>query len=327
MADRDFYKILGVSRSASAEELKKAYRQLAKELHPDRNPDDKKAEERFKDVSGAYDVLSDANKRKLYDEFGEVGLREGFDPEAYHAATQGVGGFGGGGFGEAGGFDFSEIFGGGVRGGRAPRGGPFRVNLEDLFGGASGGAYVRAPRPGPDLASEVTIDFRDAVLGCTKELSLRSSDGGDRTLKVRIPAGVKSDGKIRLRGQGGHGIDGGPAGDLVLRVKVRKHPFFSMRGRQLHVRVPVTPLEAYSGAKVNVPTPSGSVTLAIPPGSQNGAKLRIRGKGIEAKGKPRGDLIAHLEIRLPPGRSGKVEKALETVEEAFATDPRADLKL
>ncbi len=331
MADRDFYKILGVSRNASSEEIKKAYRKLAKELHPDRNPDNKEAEERFKDVSGAYDVLSDEKKKKLYDEFGEVGLREGFDPEAYHAATQGVGGFGGGGFGGTGGFDFSEIFGGGVRGGGArgggvPGGGPFRVNLEDLFGGASG-AYVRAPRPGADLASEVTIDFRDAVIGCTKELSLRSSEGGERTLKVRIPAGVKNDGKIRLRGQGGLGINGGPAGDLVLKVKVRKHPFFSMRGRQLHVRVPVTPLEAYAGAKVSVPTPIGSVTLAIPPGSQNGAKLRIRGKGIEAKGKPRGDLIAHLEIRLPKGRSGEVEKALETVQEAFDTDARADLVL
>lgn len=330
MADRDFYKILGVSRDASPEEIKKAYRQLAKELHPDRNPDNKEAEERFKDVSGAYAVLSDAEKKKLYDEFGEVGLREGFDPEAYYAATQGVGGFGGGGFGGfggAGGFDFSEIFGGAVRDGGAPGGGQFRVNLEDIFGGAASGAYVRAPRPGPDLESEVTVDFRDAVLGCTKELSLRSSDGRDRTLKVRIPAGVKNDGKIRLRRQGGQGINGGPAGDLLLRVKVRKHPFFSMRGRQLHVRVPVTPLEAYAGAKVSVPTPSGSVTLAIPPGSQNGAKLRIRGKGIEAKGKPRGDLIAHLEIRLPKGRADEVEKALETVEEAFETDPRAELEL
>lgn len=323
MADRDFYKILGVSRDASPEEIKKAYRKLAKELHPDRNPDNEEAEERFKDVSGAYGVLSDGEKKKLYDEFGEVGLRDGFDPEAYHAATQRVGGFGGG----AGGFDFSEIFGGAVQGERAPGSGQFRVNLEDLFGGAASGAYVRAPRPGTDLESEVTIDFRDAVLGCTKELGLRSSDGKERMLKVRIPAGVKNDGKIRLRGQGGHGINGGPAGDLVLRVKVRKHPFFSMRGRQLHVRVPVTPLEAYAGAKVIVPTPGGSVTLAIPPGSQNGAKLRIRGKGIEAKGKPRGDLIAHLEIRLPKGRSGEVEKALETVEEAFETDPRAELAL
>jgi curved DNA-binding protein len=324
MADRDFYKILGVSRNASPEEIKKAYRQLAKELHPDRNPNNKEAEDRFKEVSSAYDVLSDEKKKKLYDEFGEVGLREGFDPEAYRAATQGAGGFGGGfgGFGGGGSFDFGEIFGG-----SAPGSGQFRVNLDDLFGGAAGGAYVRAPRHGADLTSEVTIDFRDAVLGCTKELSLRSSEGTQRTLKVRIPAGVKNDGKIRLRGQGGLGANGGPPGDLVLRIKVRKHPFFSMRGRQLHVQVPVTPLEAYAGAKVSVPTPSGNVTLAIPPGSQNGTKLRIRGKGIEAKGKPRGDLIAHLEVKLPKGRSKEIEKALETVQEGFEADPRGNLKL
>jgi curved DNA-binding protein len=314
MADRDFYKILGVSREASPQELKKAYRQLAKELHPDRNPDDKEAEERFKDVSAAYSVVSDAEKRKLYDEFGEMGLRDGFDPEAYQAATRGAGGFGG--------FDFGDIFGGGGQGGHV------EFNLEDLFGGRgpSRGAYVRAPQRGADIHSEVAIDFREAVLGCMRELSLRSAEG-ERTLKVRVPAGVRNDGKIRLRGQGGLGAYGGPAGDLVMKIKVRKHPHFSMRGKQLHVRVPVTPLEAYAGAKVTVPTPEGSVQLSIPAGSQNGSKLRLRGKGIQRKGKPQGDLIAHLEIILPQGHSEEVEEALETVQEAFEGDPREGLRL
>jgi curved DNA-binding protein len=314
MADRDFYKILGVSREATPQELKKAYRQLAKELHPDRNPDDKEAEERFKDVSAAYSVVSDAEKRKLYDEFGEMGLRDGFDPEAYQAATRGAGGFGG--------FDFGDIFGGGGRGGHV------EFNLEDLFGGRgpSRGAYVRAPQRGADIHSEVAIDFREAVLGCMRELSLRSAEG-ERTLKVRVPAGVRNDGKIRLRGQGGLGAYGGPAGDLVMKIKVRKHPHFSMRGKQLHVRVPVTPLEAYAGAKVTVPTPEGSVQLSIPAGSQNGSKLRLRGKGIQRKGKPQGDLIAHLEIILPQGHSEEVEEALETVQEAFEGDPREGLRL
>jgi len=314
MADRDFYKILGVSREANPQELKKAYRQLAKELHPDRNPDDKEAEERFKDVSAAYSVVSDAEKRKLYDEFGEMGLRDGFDPEAYQAATRGAGGFGG--------FDFGDIFGGGGRGGHV------EFNLEDLFGGRgpSRGAYVRAPQRGADIHSEVAIDFREAVLGCMRELSLRSAEG-ERTLKVRVPAGVRNDGKIRLRGQGGLGAYGGPAGDLVMKIKVRKHPHFSMRGKQLHVRVPVTPLEAYAGAKVTVPTPEGSVQLSIPAGSQNGSKLRLRGKGIQRKGKPQGDLIAHLEIILPQGHSEEVEEALETVQEAFEGDPREGLRL
>jgi curved DNA-binding protein len=318
MADTDFYAVLGVSRSSSPDEIKKAYRQLAKELHPDRNPDNKAAEERFKDVSAAYTVLSDPEKRKLYDQFGEIGLREGFDPEAYQAAGQGAGGFGG--------FDFGEIFGGGARG-RGGRGRHVEFNFEDLFGGAGPGraSYVRAPQRGADLRSEVTIDFRDAVLGCTKELSLRSADG-ERTIKVRIPAGVRNEGKIRLRGQGGPGAQGGPAGDLVLEVKVRKHPSFSMRGKQLHVQVPVTPLEAYAGAKVSIPTPQGSVQLSVPAGSQNGSKLRLRGKGIQPKEGPRGDLIAHLEIVLPKGKSEEVEKALQTVQDAFETNPRSALE-
>ena len=321
MADRDLYKILEVSRDASPDEIKKSYRRLAKKLHPDRNPDDKEAEERFKDVSGAYAVLSDGEKRKLYDQFGEMGLREGFDPEAYQAATQGAGGFGG--------FDFGDIFGGAARGrGGEGRQGHVEFNFEDLFGGRGPGrgAYVRAPQKGADLHSEVTIDFREAVLGCQRELSLRSSEG-ERTLKVRIPAGVRNGGKIRLRGQGGLGVQGGPAGDLVLVVKVRKHPYFSIRGKQLHVRVPVTPLEAYSGAKVSVPTPEGSVQLSIPAGSQSGSKLRLRGKGIQQKDKPKGDLIAHLEIVVPNGHSEEVEEALKTVQDAFEKDPRGDLAL
>ena len=164
------------------------------------------------------------------------------------------------------------------------------------------------------------------MLGCTKELSLRSAEG-ERSIKVRIPPGVRNEGKIRLRGQGAPGADGGPDGDLVLKVHVEKHPYFSMRGKQLHVKVPVTPLEAYSGAKVSVPTPEGSVTLSVPAGSQTGAKLRLRGKGIERKDGSRGDLIAHLEIVLPDAENEDVKQALEAVEEAFGADPREGLEL
>jgi DnaJ-class molecular chaperone len=244
-----------------------------------------------------------------------MGLREGFDPEAYEAAAHGFAGF-----------DIGEMFGRAPRG--SGRGGRVEFNLEDLFGGVGPGprAAARAPRRGADLESEVTVDLRDAVLGCMTELTVSSAEG-ERILKVRIPSGVAAEGKIRLRGQGAPGVQGGPAGDLLLKVKVRKHPYFSIRGRQLHVRVPVTPLEAYQGARVGVPTPEGHVQLSIPPGSQNGAKLRLRGKGIELKSKGRGDLIAHLEIVLPKARSEAVEEALRTVQEAFEEDPRQGLEL
>ena len=182
------------------------------------------------------------------------------------------------------------------------------------------------PRRGADLESSVTVEFRDAVLGCTKELSVRSPEG-QKTIKVRIPAGVRNEGKIRLRGQGGKGSDGGPDGDLILRVQVRKHPYFSIRGKQLHVRVPVTPLEAYAGAKVSIPTPEGPVQLSIPAGSKNGAKLRLRGKGIAQKDKSRGDLIARLEVVLPSRQTDEVKEALRTVQAAFDGDPRQGLLL
>ncbi len=320
MSKRDYYEVLGVARSVDDGDLKKVYRKLAMQYHPDRNPDDPEAEEQFKEVSEAYSVLSDAEKRARYDQFG-------------HAGVNGPGG--GAGFDDLGGFSdlfsdlFGDIFGGGARGrgGGGPQG-HVDFNLEDLFGGRGPGrgAYVRAPQKGADLRSDVSVDFREAVLGCQRELSLRSSEG-ERTLKVRIPAGVRNGGKIRLRGQGGLGIHGGPAGDLLLGVKVRKHPYFSIRGKQLHVRVPVTPLEAYAGAKVSVPTPEGGVQLSIPAGSQNGSKLRLRGKGIQQKGKAKGDLIAHLEIVVPEGHSEEVEEALKTVQDAFEKDPRGDLEL
>ena len=310
MNDRDFYQTLGVARGADDAEIKSAYRELAKKLHPDRNPGDKKAEERFKDVSEAYTVLSDKEKRGLYDEFGEIGLKEGFDPEAYRAYASAAAG------GGMGGPDLSDLFGGG---------GFVDFNFQDFFDPRAAGRA--RPRRGHDLQSEVTIDFREAVLGCEKELSLASPEGGlARKLKVRIPSGVRDGGKIRLPGQGLPGASGGPAGDLVLKVNIRKHSHFWRERGVLHLRLPVTPLEAYEGAKVAVPTPHGEVQLTIPAGSQTGRKLRLRGKGVERKGKA-GDLIVHLEVALPVDESDEVKAALETVEKAFAQSPRAEVRL
>lgn len=319
----DFYARLGVSKGATPQEIKKAYRRLAKELHPDRNPGDKAAEERFKAVSEAYEVLSDPEKRKLYDQFGELGLKEGFDPNVHV-----------GGFGRAGGrpIDFEEIFGGGGGGGFNPfagggpfggGGGSFSFNFEDLFGGGRRRAEPRAQK-GADVHSEITLDFVDALRGAERTLRFP----GSPEIRVRIPAGAKEGSKIRVRGKGQPGRSGGPAGDLILTVHVRPHRHFywESEGDDLHLRLPLTPAEAVLGAKVAVPTLDGEVQLRIPPGSQTGDKLRLRGKGAPTRGGGRSDLIAHLEVKVPAKADSRVEEALRTVSEAMA-DPRAGLSL
>ncbi len=327
----DLYAMLGLNKGASASEIKKAYRKLARDLHPDRNPGDKEAEEHFKQVSQAYQVLGDAKKRKLYDEFGDVGLKEGFDPEAfrqYQAWQQAGGGASPGGAT----FDFGEGLGG--------RGG-FTFNLDDLLGGAGAaggmedifggraGRRRRAPARGPDLESSVTIGFLEALTGAEKELAFQvpGAAEGHRSFTVRIPAGVKDGDKVRLRGQGGAARGGGAPGDLILTVQVRNHPWFWREDDDLHVNLPVTPKEAFHGAKVKVPTIGGDVTVTVPPHTQSGAVLRLRGKGAPKRGKGHGDLLAHVQIRLPEEKTADVNQALEKLDEAFAESPRASLHL
>jgi curved DNA-binding protein len=326
MAEKDLYAVLGLKKGASDEEVKRAYRALARELHPDRNPGDAQAEERFKDVGHAYQILSDPEKRKLYDEFGEVGLREGFKPDAYRQYQQWQEG------GGMGGFRVEDLFGG-----RAPGGQGFRFSLDDLFGGFGGGGTAeeafgrrrRTARPGPDLSSEVTLDLRDALRGVERELSFSVPGAKEpRTLKVRIPAGVRDGERIRLKGQGMPSPSGGRSGNLLLTVKVRPHPHFRREGDDLHLTLPVTALEAYRGAKVPAPTPEGEVTLTIPPGTQSGAKLRLRGKGAPQRRGGRGDLYVHVQVRLPERGEGTAdtEALLERLVEA-QQDPRAGLTL
>ncbi|MDH5491695.1 MAG: DnaJ domain-containing protein [Myxococcales bacterium] len=307
----DYYQTLGVGRGASADAIKKAYRKLAHGLHPDRNPGDAAAEERFKEVSAAYAVLSNEKKRQLYDEFGEMGLREGFDPEMVRQqsrwADQGFGGAGGG---------------------------EFSFNVEDLLRGVGGRGFGRAsgfgggvrPRKGGDLSSEVRVSFREAIEGCEKELSfVGPEDGQPRTLKVRIPAGVEDEGKVRLRGQGSAGRGGGPAGDLVLSVRVEPHPHFERQGADLLLQLPLTPHEAYAGAKVRVPTPEGEVQLRIPKLTQGGNKLRLKGRGVPRRGGGKGDLIVEIRIRIPTREDEAIAKAVETLSEGFEGDVREDL--
>jgi curved DNA-binding protein len=331
MPERDLYALLGVSKNASTDEIKKAYRKLARELHPDRNPGNKKAEERFKEVSYANDVLTDPKKRALYDEFGEQGLKEGFDPEAARQMRAWQQQFGGAGRGRrAGGANspfpgslediFSSIGGAGGA----------TVSLEDLLGSAFGRA-ARGPRPqrGADIEAEVSLPFADALRGAERELTYRvPGESEPMTVRARIPPGARDGDKVRLRGQGGKGKHGAPDGDLVLTVRVEPHPFFRREGDDLLFDLPVTVGEAMRGAKVRVPTLDGDVTLRIPPRTQSGAVLRLRGKGAPVRGKrgERGDLLARVSIRLPEGDVN--EATLVALEQAYGgRDVRAGLAL
>jgi curved DNA-binding protein len=310
---QDFYQELGLSREASQDEIKKSYRKLAAKLHPDRNPGDKKTETRFKAVNRAYETLSDAKKRALYDEFGEEGLREGFDPEAaraYRSATSG---------------------GGRVRFNH--RGGG--VNLEDLFGSEGGGGGFgdlfgdllrgrgrRAPTKGSDVVSEITVDFATAVQGST--LKLRVQDGGDEAT-VRIPPGAGDGDKVRVAGHGAPGAYGGPAGDLVLLIRVKPHPHFERDGLDLYLDLPITAAEAYRGAKVRVPTPGGDVTLTVPAHAQSGQVARLKGRGVKRKNKT-GDLYVRFLIQLPDADSSDIAHAIDALDAATKGDVRGGIR-
>lgn len=306
MAERDLYKILGVERSATNQEISKAYRRLARKHHPDVNPNDPKAEERFKEASFAYEILSDEQKRKLYDEFGEQGVAAGFDPERARQYTQ-----------------WRE------QAGRSPYSESFRtdVDLEDLLSGIFGRAgrpgRPQGPMRGEDTSGEVWVDFMDAIRGAEVRVEL---DG--RALRVRVPQGSAEGTQIRLSGQGEGGAGGAPAGDLYLRIRIRPHRFFTRDGDDLGLELPVSVSEAVRGASVEVPTPEGSVSLKIPPRSRAGQKLRLRGKGVTSLGgKRRGDLYVTLRVELPDARDPSLDERVAELDAFYtARDLRAHLK-
>lgn len=302
---QDYYSELGVSRTATADEIRKAYRKLAGELHPDRNPDNKTAEDRFKRVNHAYHVLTDENKRKLYDEFGEMGLREGFDPNMARGYGR-QGGFGGGGF--------EDIF----RGGGAGAGGIGDI-LGDLFNG--GGRGRRRARKAPDMKSEVTIEFVSAVRGAELELAVQAG----KPVKVRIPKGAEDGDTVRIKGAGSPGAPGVEPGDLLLTLRVKNHPHFERNGLDLTVDLPITPAEAYFGAKVEVPTTDGSVQLKVPPHSQSGQVVRLREKGV-SRGASTGDLYVRFLIKLPKEDSDQIAEAIRLLDDATSKDLRDEVK-
>ena len=292
--EKDFYKVLGVDKKAPAEEIKKRYRSLARDLHPDKTKGDAAKEEQFKAVSEAYEILSDTKKRAEYDEARSLFERGGF------RAPQG-GGFQGG--------DFGDIFGGG--------------NPQDIFANLFGGGGRRGPRKGQDLQTEATITFRESVFGTTLDLRLGTDRGQTQNISARVPIGVHDGAKIRVKGKGAPG-EAGP-GDLFIQLHVKPHPIFGRKGENLTIALPVTFTEAALGADIKVPTLSGEdVTVRIAPGTPSGRTLRVKGRGV-TKGSTTGDLLVTVEVQVPQRVDGKALEALQKfAEETAGEDVRSD---
>ncbi|MCR6492690.1 DnaJ C-terminal domain-containing protein [Cellulomonas sp. P24] len=310
--EKDFYAVLGVPKDADAATIKKAYRKLARTLHPDHNPGDAKSEERFKEVGEAYAVLSDPEQHAQYDQLRAMAGGPRF--------SAGAGGAGGAGFEDL----FGGMFGGGAPGGGRVRystqgGGGFEDLLGGLFGGGGGG--FRQPRRGSDVTATTTLPFRQAASGSTVTLSV---DG--RNVTARVPAGVSDGQKIRLRGKGQPGESGAPAGDLVITVSVTPHPLFSLDGNNVRITVPVAFDEAALGAQIDVPTLDGStVKVKVPEGTPSGRTLRVRGKGITTP-KGTGDLLVTVQVVVPQRLTGAAKDAVRAFAEATAdADVRGNL--
>lgn len=304
----DYYKLLGVARSASADEIQKAYRKQARKFHPDLHVDKDEREkkrllQKFQAIQQAYDTLSDAKKRQMYDQFGS-----GY--EQMGGGGNPFGGAGGNPFGGAGGIDLSSLFGGGG-------------GFEEMFGGGNAGrGRAQPPAKGSDVEQEITVPFAVAVKGGKHQLSV-SRSGKSETLDVSIPAGIESGKKIRLRGQGSPGA--GQRGDMLVTVKVAGHPVYARKGLNLLVDVPITILEAVQGAKIDLPTPHGTLVLTVPAGTSSGKTLRLKGMGIKTKDRS-GDLLVTLQVSVPEETSEQDLETLKQLSEAWSNpDSRSKL--
>lgn len=341
---KDYYEVLGVKRGALDDEIKKAYRKLARKFHPDLNPGDKAAEDQFKQLQDAYDVLSDQENRKLYDQYGEnwraVKAGAGAPPppgwEGAGRSTRGSGPNAGGfDFGD---FDFSQF--------RSSGGGGFDI-FEELFGGAGRGRGPRTGR-GRDIEAELELSLEEAHRGGRRTLQMQAAElcptcGGTgtkdgkpcetcrgagevlkpKTIEVNIPSGVRDGSTIRLAGQGGQGSNGSQPGDLYLHIRLRPHPVFRVNGDDLEVELPISPWEAVLGAKVEAPTVDGRVELTIPAGSKSGQRLRLRGQGLNKRKGGRGDEYARLKIVVPKDVSAEERKLYEELKRISRFQPRS----
>ena len=284
--EKDFYKVLGVDKKSTPDEIKKKYRSLARDLHPDKTSGDVALEEKFKAVSEAYDILSDPKKRAEYDEARSLFERGGF------RAPTGGGNYQGG--------DFSDIFGGG--------------NPQDIFANLFGGAGMRrGPRKGQDLQTESTITFKESIFGTTLDLKLSTDGKAAQSIAARVPAGVNDGAKIRVKGKGAPGEGG--SGDLFILLTVKPHPIFSRKGENLLLTLPVTFAEATLGADIKIPTLGGEdVTVRLAPGTPTGRVLRVKGRGI-TKGSTVGDLLVTIEVQVPRRVEGEALEVLKKFNE------------
>ena len=342
MAKRDYYEVLGVGRNADAKEIKRAYRKLAKKYHPDMNPGDKQAEQKFKEVTEAYNVLSDSEKKKLYDQYGFAAFEEGFGGAGSHGAGS-QGGFGGfdGGFnynqGGNGGFHeyhfeggnmddmediFGDLFGNMFHGQKSSGfgGSGFHSQYGSNFGGRNASAK------GSDLRSEVSVSLEEAAFGCERMIRLSdpSGSGAVQTLKVHIPAGIENGKSIRLKGKGNPGFNGGPAGDLFLKVNVAEKQGFERKGMDIYTTVEVPFTTAVFGGEARVSTFYGDVIVRIPEGTQSGRKIRLRGKGIVSMkdSSVHGDQYAVVRIKVPADLSPEAKAKLKEFQNIYQNDQK-----
>lgn len=321
---KDYYKILGVNKNTPQDEIKKAFRRLARKYHPDANPNDSKAEEKFKEIGEAYEVLKDPQKRSRYDQLGANWKQYS------HAGAGWPGGggrtytynFGGRGFNFedlGGGFsDFFETF--------------FGRGSDDRFSGFDPGFSTQFDRgtrtnmqKGQDMQSELSITLREAYSGTQRSLKLQR-EGKIRTVNVKIPKGIKDGGKIRVAGEGAKSPAGGPAGDLYLVINIAPHNFFTRKGDDLYCEVPVTIKEAFYGAKIDIPTFSGKIMVKVPPKTQGGKTLRLKGKGIpKLRSSEFGDLYAKIKLILPEKLNSEQKRHFEEFARGFDENPRENI--